>query len=388
MRNKKSKKEQAKQKLRKNLKTGLVIFSLVLLVVVAAFTVSFYMYTSGSDDVVYPDSPLTKIMDEPYFYVEDETLDVPIQCPTIPVILSVGGIERAYNDEGCVFRYNEDLSISVYEVTTTAYDILSTNFALDLYNGVVSGETAYIPQTDMFDVGYFNSYPAEYQCGYVNICEEDGITVYNQIYVLSLVLDMGFDKKLMITVSSTDDTALYDAEILLESIAYTVVDASLTLGYESTEVLGQDVLRMEADSLIVEEELPEQSPNLERTEENAYIDIMVPIMNEIEGRGYVVLQYTNLDADTANVNLYEPDKTTSYENSSVTKGVLVYCMDNPEKGNWSIKIPAGIDLGTYTTIAYNREEFVSSIYYSALPKAMDDSSELPQSEEEQSEVTE
>lgn len=382
MRARKSKKEQAKQKIKNNIKTGVVIFSLVVLVVVAAFTVSFYMYTSGSEGVVYPASPLTKIMDEPYFYVEDETLNISIQCPTIPVILSVGGTERAYNDVGCVFRYNEDLSISVYEVSTTAYDILSTNFALDLYNGVVSGEAVYIPQTDLFDVGYFNSYPAEYQCGYVNICEEDGITIYNQIYVLSLVLDMGFDKKLMITVSSTNDRALYDAEILLESIAYTVVDASLTLGYNSAEIAEQDVIRIEEDTLIKGESVLEQASDLEESVGDAFIDIMVPIMNKIDGRGYVVLQYTNTDADISNIYLYEPDKETSYENSSVTKGVLVYCMDKPAKGNWCIKIPNGIDLGTYTTMVYSKQEFMSSIYPSALPKAADDSLEPVQSEEE------
>jgi len=374
MRNKKSKKEQAKQKLKNNLKTGLVIFSLVVLVVVSAFTVSFYMYTSGSEEVVYPDSPLTKIMDEPYFYVEDESLNISIQCPTIPVILSVGGIERAYNDVGCVFRYNEDLSISVYEVSATAYDILSTNFALDLYNGVVSGETAYIPCTDMFDVGYFNSYPAEYQCGYVNICEEDGITIYNQIYVLSLVLDMGFDKNLMITVSSANDKALYDAEILLESVAYTVVDASLTLNYEGEDVLVQDAVKM-IDNTSIEEPIISEQPSDTEILEESFIDIMVPIMEEIDGRGYVVLQYTNMDTDISDIYLYEPDKATFYENSSIMKGVLVYCMDNPAKGNWSVRLPAGIDLGTYTTIVYTKDEFASSIYPSALPSAEDDLNE-------------
>jgi len=363
MKNRKSKKEIAKQNMKKNLRTGFIIFLLVVLVVMAAFTVSYYLYTTGNRGTVYPNSPLTKRMDEPYSYVEDATLDVPLQCPTIPVLLSVGGVERSFSDIGCAFRYNEDLSISIYEISTTAYDILSTCFAPDLYNGTVSGETSYIPNTDMFDVGYFNSYPAEYQCGYVNVYEPDGVTIYNQIYVLTLVLDMGFDKDLMITVSSTDEKALYDAEVLLESVGYTVVDGSLTLDYSAEDTLEDEII-----SITGTDELQEEVIEKVNTAPSV-IDVMVPILDDIKGRGYVVVQYTNLDADTSNIYLYEPNGKTSYANSSIVPGVLVYCMDNPKSGNFTVKIPSGVDLGTYTTVAYNRQDFESSIYMSALPTA-------------------
>ena len=367
MKNRKSKKEIAKQNIKKTLKIGFIIFGLVAVVVTAAFTISFYLYSYESGKVIYPDSPLTKIKGEPYSYVDDLTLDIPIQCPTIPVLLSVGGTERSYSDEGCVFRYNEDLSISVYEVSTTAYDILATCFALDLYNGTISGETSYIPNTDLLDVGYFNSYPAEYQCGYINVFEPDGVTIYNQIYALVLVLDMGFDKNLMIAVSSTDENALYDAAVLLESVGYTVVDGSLTLGYEPENMLSDEIISITENS--AEGSMLLKEAESDTLTEPMVIDVMVPIFDDIKGRGYVVVQYTNLEADTSGIFLYEPNDTASYANSSVTPGILVYCMDNPKSGNFTIKIPCDINLGTYTTMAYDRQDFESSIYTAALPTA-------------------
>ena len=80
----KKKKKNVKASVKSSVKTGLVIFILVLITVCAAFVTSLYFYTRNTiGQVVYPPSPLTKIMNESKSYIADDTLTETIKFPKI-----------------------------------------------------------------------------------------------------------------------------------------------------------------------------------------------------------------------------------------------------------------------------------------------------------------
>lgn len=355
-------KQEKKGSLKRNLFNGFMIIAVVLLIVVAAITLMIFLYTRKSaGQVVFPQSPLTKMMDQPYSYIKDERLDITIQCPTIPVLLNVGGSERYVSDNGCVFRYSDSLSISIYEVDTNAYDILSTDFASNLYGGEMMGTTNYLPDATAQDVGYFNGFPSEYQCGVIEVSDENNV-VYRNIYVLSLVIDLGLEKDLLVGISCTDDAALYEAELLMENIAYTVVDGSITQG-----VLEKEKNRPQPStnvSVTVESELEEQT---EATQESKPLSMSgfdaiyleVPLLKNYEEGAVVVLQYTNIEADVSGLQLKDmATNVIAIVDSSSTQGLAFFGLKEGRKGNYTLSVPADVDLGIYSTRIMGFNEFM------------------------------
>ena len=328
--------------IKKNIVQGFFVFIVVVFLAIAAFTVSLYMYTKeGRGAVAFPESPLTKIIDETHSYIGDDTLDIPIQCPSVPIILSVGGTERNVSEDGCVFRYNSDLSISIYEMEESAYELLSTDFASNLYNGEISGSAEYMADSESMDVGYFNGYPSEYQCGTINILSDDGF-ISKKIYVVLLLIDMGFEKSVMIAVSTSNVLSLYDAQNLLESIGYTVMDISLTKDALDTTVETQsDVNFFPNVTYEVESNVPEVG--------TGDIIIEVPIIRNHELGAVVVLSYTQLNADISRLRL----SSDTYAGEMIADaqsypGVAFFTIENAGKGNWELYVPVDMELGTYS----------------------------------------
>lgn len=363
--NRNKKKRQAR--IKKNIFNGVLIFVLLSLLVAVAFTASLYFYTMETrGTVVYPTTPLTKMMEQPYSYIADETLDITIQCPSIPVILSVGGTERNVSDNGCVFRYNSDLSISIYELEGAAFDILSTQFAPDLYNGSISGQTQYVNDLDTMDVGYFNGYPAEYQCGMVNVLSESG-AVEKSIYVVTMVLDMGFDKDLMITVSTSNNSALYNAGILLESIGYTVVDTSLTTNTLDGATQLTSEPKLPEDDFKVTLEVEENVSAEVTVEQESWMDVQVAFTKDYEDGAVVVFQYTGTEVGAFDITLYDEEENEYAAANYSVDGLSVFVLDSAKKGNYTLKVPADKEVGTFNALVMSKEEYDSQYKGSSQP---------------------
>lgn len=364
-----------KRKLIKNVKTILLVSLAVILTSLTVFVICFYFYTKETmGEITYPKSPLTRMMDTTYSYVADDNLPVMIQCPSIPVLMNVGGSERYVTDNGVVFAYGNGLYISVYETLDTAYSILSGQFVSDLYAGEENYNILY--ENAVTDIGYFNGYPAEFQCGDCQILNSNGIPV-RDIYVVSMTLELGLEKKVMLVVSTTEEKSLYDAGILLQSIGYTVMDTSGT-NYIDTE----DVSPSERfpDSTISEENMiqntvpnsvtaeteakaqPTKSPEPTATPEKNWTDYTVQLSESLE-RGTFVLEYQNSEMTPLDAVLYSPDGMTTYNPSYLNDGLdgtIRFMVPAPQPGIWTIKIDAALDLGTFSTYCVESDSYIPS----------------------------
>lgn len=375
-----SKKEEylRKKRLIKNIKTIALVSMAVILVSLTVFVICFYYYTKETmGEVTYPKSPLTRMMDTTYSYVADDNLPVMIQCPSIPVLMNVGGSERYITDNGVVFAYGNGLYISVYETLDTAYSILSGQFVSDLYAGEDNYNILY--ENAVTDIGYFNGYPAEFQCGDCQILNSSGIPV-RDIYVVSMTMELGLEKKIMLVVSTTDKKSLYDAGILLQSIGYTVMDTSGT-NYIDTE--GDKPSERYPDSTVTEGAInqplvpdsgtiykdqpavkpePTVRPEPTATPEKAWTDYTVQLSQTYE-RGTFVLEYQNSDTTPIDAVLYSPDGMTTYNPSYLNDGLdgtIRFMVQAPQPGIWTIKINAGTDLGTFSTYCVDSDSYIPS----------------------------
>lgn len=356
MTTKAKKRAEKKEHMKRSIVNGIVAVLVIVFAIMLALTAVVYYLTRNTDGkVTYPSSPLTKMMNQSYSYIEDETLDIQFQFPTIPVIVNLGGTERFMSDNGLVFRYNNDLSISLYEIEGSAYDILSTEYGPNLYNGELSGSATYIADASTMDVGYCNSFPAEYQCGVIQVADNNNV-VYRKIYALTMVVDMGYEKDVFISVSTTDATKLYDAELLLESIVYTLMDISITKeAVKQDEIEQQELAKQE---VTVEEELGTvtQSTSSKGFE---YMNLEVPLLKSYENGAIVVLQYTNTEADMQRVTLRNYNNTMLQDKDAASEpGIAFFVIENAVKGNYTLQVPVETDLGVYSARILSYEEFV------------------------------
>lgn len=352
---KQKKRAEKKQRVKRTIVNGVVITLVITFTILLLLTVGVYYLTRDKNgQVAYPVSPLTKMINQSYSYIEDETLNIQFQFPSIPVIVNLGGTERFMSDNGLVFRYNNDLSISLYEIEGSAYDLLSTEYGPNLYNGELSGNATYIPDVNTMDVGYCNSFPAEYQCGVIQVADNNNV-VYRTIYAITMVVDMGYEKDVFISISTTDVSKLYDAELLLESIVYTLMDISIT-----QDSIAEDNLLEEQQSQAVSVE--EEIANVTQTTNNKgfeYMNIEVPLVKSYENGAIVVLQYTNIDADMTNVTLLNYNKTMiKGRDAASTPGVAYFVIDNATKGNYTLQVPITTDIGVYSARTLSYEEFI------------------------------
>lgn len=362
-----------RKKIIKNIKTIALVSMAVLLTSLTIFVIVFYFYTKETmGEVTYPTSPLTRMMDTTYSYVADDNLPVMIQCPSIPVLMNVGGSERYVTDNGVVFAYGNGLYISVYETLDTAYSILSGQFVSDLYAGEESYNILY--ENAVTDVGYFNGYPAEFQCGDCQILNSNGVPV-RDIYIVSMTMELGLDKKVMLVVSTTEEKSLYDAGILLQSIGYTVMDTSGTNYIDDNKESSSERF---PDSTIPDENLvqgtvpvsgtenmepqPAPSPEPAPTPEKVWTDYTVQLSETYE-KGTFVLEYQNSEKTPLDAVLYAPDGMTTYNPSYLNDGqdgTIRFMVQAPEPGIWTIKIDAGADLGTFSTYCVDSDSYVPS----------------------------
>lgn len=340
-----------KEAFKAQIKTGIIIFFSVILVVFASLAISLFLYTREIGGVSFPESPLTKMMGTHTSYIGNDSLNLKIQCPTIPAILNVGGSERSVSDDGCVFRYDDRLSISIYEVSNSPYDILSTRLAPELYTGEISGEFTYTADANYMDVGYFNGYPAEYQCGIIDVYDVGG-EVQKHIYAITICLDLGYDKTLMITTSTTEKKNIYDAEILLESICYTVMDISSTVGTSTKS--GQPVEEPVAYTI------SEEETDIEDEDMGNFLYVEVPLVKEYEDSPYLVFSYTGLEADTSEIVLWDEGKMNSYSPMEESKtGLLFFEMkEGKQSENWNLQLPLSQDFGTYHANVMEKDKFI------------------------------
>lgn len=352
----KQKRAEKKARVKRNIVNGVVTILLIIFAIMILLTASVFYLTRAKDGKVsYPSSPLTKMMNQSYSYIEDENLNIQFQFPSIPVMVNLGGTERFMSDNGLVFRYNNDLSISLYEIEGSAYDILSTEYGPNLYNGELSGSATYVADVTTMDVGYINSFPAEYQCGVIQVSDNNNV-VYRTIYTLTMVVDMGFDKDVFISVSTTDMSKLYDAELLLEAIVYTLMDISITQESVRQDALAEST--QTSQEVTVEEQLATvtQSTSSKGFE---YMNIEVPLLKTYDNGAVVILQYTNTDADMEGVTLHNFNKTMLQNKEPVSEpGVAYFAIENATKGNYTLQIPADTDLGVYSARILSYEEFV------------------------------
>lgn len=370
-----SKKEEylRKKRLIRNIKTISLVSLAVILISLTIFVICFYFYTKETmGEITYPKSPLTRMMDTTYSYVADDNLPVMIQCPSIPVLMNVGGTERYVTENGVVFAYGNGLYISVYETRDTAYSILSGQFVSDLYAGEGSQNILY--ETAAMDVGYFNGYPAEFQCGDCKILNSDGKPV-RDIYVVSMTLELGLEKKVMLVVSTTEVKALYDAGILLQSIGYTVMDTSgtnyidteentVSERYPDSTVAGQEISEAVVPSTgtVSEKVVPLPSPESTATPENTWTDYTVHL-NETYEKGTFVLEYQNAEITPFDAILYSPDGTSTYNPIYLNDGLdgtIRFMVQAPQPGTWTIKVDVESDLGTFKSYCVDSDSYVPS----------------------------
>lgn len=357
----KSKKKKAENRARfkRNFVNGIVTIAVIafsLLLVITAMV--FFIVRNKEGQVSYPTSPLTKMMNTSYSYIEDENLDIQFQFPTIPAVINVGGTERFMSETGLVFRYNNDLSISVYEIEGSAYDLLSTEYAANLYNGDLSGGATYFAEASTMDVGYCNSFPAEYQCGVIQVSDTNNV-VYRSIYTITMVLDLGFEKDVFISISTTDRSKLYDAGILLENIVFTVMDISIT--QESVQMDEMNETPSTQEVLVQQEQASEKTTISSSNQEEGfgYMNIEVPLLSHYADGAIVVLQYTNTAADLSKVLLQNYNKTMATSvNPASSVGIAYFVIKEGTKGNYTLQVPEEVDLGTYAARVLSYTEFV------------------------------
>ena len=328
----KKKKKNVKASVKSSVKTGLVIFILVLITVCAAFVTSLYFYTRNTiGQVVYPPSPLTKIMNESKSYISDDTLTETIKFPTIPVLMSVGGSVRGVTDTGTVYRYNTDLAISVYETEQSTYEVLAGNFAYDLYNGSLSGTPVYVADTDSMDLGYFNGYPAEYQCGDVQIVDENG-TKYNDIYVTTMLLDLSMGKKVLVVVQTDSKDALYSAETLLEALCFTVMDVSQNANGKT---------ETDSNVTITEDFVTEEAPPVVTPSVTTTIGVAFSLNEDYKDGAVVQILCDNRQADIGAATIERNDGAdVNYTVLSAQNGLAFYHIINATKGDYIIELPS------------------------------------------------
>lgn len=370
-----------KKKLIKSIKTVALISFAVILSLLTIIVIGFYFYTKENlGNVTYPKSPLTRMMDTTYSYVADDNLPVMIQCPSIPVILNVGGSERYVTHNGAVFAYGNNLYISVYETNDTSYSILSGQFVSDLYAGESYSDVLY--ENAQTDVGYFNGYPAEYQSGLCQILNSSGRSV-KDIYVVSMTMDLGLDKNLMLVVSSTEDKVLYDAGVLLQSIGYTVMDTSGTNYMDSDESVAETIesgysnetsntnvpmsgtvdMPLEVNETAVAIPVTTPTPTPTASPEKEWMDYTV-ILTQTYDMGTFVLEYQNREKTPIDAVLYSPDGTTTYVPTYWNDGLdgtIRFMVPSPSPGTWTIKTDSSINLGTYSAYCVNSESYVPSM---------------------------
>lgn len=352
-----------KNKAKKSAKNILVVGVFTLLGSLLLFASIFYFYSLKTLGVTsYPSSPLSKMMDASYSYVTNTSLPIVINSPNLPYSLSVSGEERYINYNGTVFYYGNELYISIYEVYGTPLDILNNQLAYDLYAGELMDTPFFLMDNE--DVGYFNGFPAAYICGDCQILSPTE-KVLNNIYVVSMTLDTGYDGDLMIAVSTTNDKNLYDAGVLLQNIGYTVMDTSQTRYLDGTSptkntVVVEETINGEVDPLT---ETVSESKDVdsysevsksslagnEMSPDTSQWDSYYVTLPQMEEEVDFILSYTEKKINPTSAIIYSPDGMDTYSANYFNDGKdgrIYFSIMNADAGQWTIRILTSADLGS------------------------------------------
>lgn len=331
----------------------IAIIMFVLAVVVAAFVASIGGYV---DRASFPKSPLKKFNDEVHKYSANLDLMVELQCPTIPVMLYVKGEEKNVVENGCIFLTDDDFYISIYEVSGAPIEILNSRYADDLVNNKYA-DCSYEADADTMDVGYYNGYPAEYQCGKVLWKPEKSLEPFI-FYTTTIALNVGYDKKVMVCVSTQDKKRIYNAEVLTENIALTVMDTSYTTkSSDSTE---------DSEAVEVKEEAENNSEESSDVsvieEEKRDEDFAININSDFKTGTGIVLKYSNFLEDLSEVYAMTPEnEVVPIDTANGGNGVAFFSSLSTTNGTWHIFIPANVDLGDFSIETFDIED-MNSIY--------------------------
>ena len=345
-----------RNKARKNFKTVITISLFTVLGLLAAGAGMFYFLTLKSmGTVVYPSSPLSKMMDASYSYVTSKDLPVAVSCPNIPISLSVSGEEVFINYNGTVFNYGNGMYISLYEVDSTPSQILNSQYGYDLCKGEPVGEPHFV--LGLEDIGYFNGYPASYMCGDIQLMSSTSKPLQD-IYVVTMTLDVDKASDLMVGVATADEKQLYDCGVLLQNICYTIMDISSSSSYVNTD----DKV---TESVVVQQEVinpPPAAPEPEVVEEAPAFDEQAPI-DTSDWDSYTVtlranaesadfiLRYSEKDVTPSSVLLYSPTGemfSPGYFNDG-KDGRIYATVVSPGVGEWVFKVRTSSNLGNVST---------------------------------------
>jgi len=211
------------------------------------------------------------------------------------------------------------------------------------------------------DVGYFNGYPSEYQYGSCKILSATGHTT-KELYLVSLTLDMKLDKKIMVVVSTADRKKIYDAGLLLQSIGYTIMDASKTgyiegegddIGKYVPDIVKKDVTE-DALSQFMEERQEEEPIEETVTDGSDMTDtvsgwISLPVeVKETYPQAYFILEYANTSVTYEDILLYDELGKQSYVPTEQEPGRVKFFVTKPGTGRWTVNIKSKQTVGEYT----------------------------------------
>jgi hypothetical protein len=329
-----------------------VIVCFVLVTVLAAFAAS----VGGlSKKVSFPVSPLSKLNDGAHRYYSDYELNTTIKSPSLPVILNVKGDETTVFEDGCVFLTKDYFYISVYETTSSPVEILNSRFCDNLTGVNTNTPCTYNAVNNSIDVGYFNGYPAEYQAGTVT-WKPETLEAY-RLYVVSLTFNLGYDKKIMVAVSTRDGDKTYDAENLLESICLSMMDISESKTAQ-TSIKNETPTKTPVEDIKEEAIAPTGSINAvvidESSDSTGEVTYSIYVNEEFPSGTGLAFKYSNPSADTGKIYVIDPSgKVLLPDELFSGYGVLFFKSEESVKGEWVLKIPAQNSLGDYSLKAYD-----------------------------------
>ncbi len=329
----------------------LVIVCFILVTVLAAFAAS----VGGlSKKVSFPGSPLSKLNDGAHRYYSDYELNTTIKSPSLPIILNVKGDESTVFEDGCVFLTKDYFYISVYETTSSPVEILNSRFCDNLTGAKTNTPCTYNAVNNSIDVGFFNGYPAEYQAGTVT-WKPEALEAY-RLYVVSLTFNLGYDKKIMVAVSTRDGSKTYEAENLLESICLSMMDISES---EPAQTSTDNEPAVKAPEDIKEEAAnPTGSINAvvidESTDSTGEITYSIYVNEDFTSGTGLAFKYSNPSADTGKIYVTDPNgKILLPDEFFSGYGVLFFKSEEAVKGEWVLSMPAQNSLGDYSLKAYD-----------------------------------
>ena len=343
-----------RNKAKKNVKTVIMVSIFTALGLLALIAGLFYWYSlKNLGTIAYPTSPLSKMMDASYSYVTSEDLPVSITCPNMPISLSVSGEEMYVSNNGTVFSYGGGLYISVYEVSTTPSGILNSQYGYDLCKGAPVGTPHFVLGAE--DIGYFNGYAASYMCGKIELLSPANKSLQD-IYVVTMTLDVNQKDDLMIGVATTDEKQMYDASVLVQNICYTIMDISSSNYLDTMKkvdeavVVQQEVINPNVDAI---DEGIEAEPEPEPVDNNdPYAGISswdaysIMISEDMESADFI-LHYSEKAVSPMSVVLVSPVGdiySPTYYNDGFD-GRIYVTIPMPMQGEWLYRVKTMNSLG-------------------------------------------